>query len=239
MEALQVAVCEDQAAERETLLSILAECAVANVPTVFASGEDLLAAYRPGRFDLLLMDIYMDGMTGIQAVERVRQVDESIPVAFLTTSTDHAMESYRLSALMYLEKPVRREKIQEMLELARMKRDNGPALVVSRNGAAEKLPLADLLYLEQQGHMVYIHLRNGQTTVYDKLSALLPQLEGPSFFQSHKSYCVHLAHVARINTDLRCFVMANGKNIPIRRDLLGKAKRAWEDFLFAQARGSR
>ena len=134
MEPLRVAVCEDQTAERELLEDMLDRCAVGTAVTPFPSGEALLAAYHSGDFDLLLMDIYMGGISGIETVERVRQADETVPVAFLTSSPDHAMESYRLSALMYLEKPVRQEKLEEMLELARLKRDNIPALTIFRSG---------------------------------------------------------------------------------------------------------
>lgn len=182
MAALRVAVCEDQEEERERLLAMLAACSVENVPTAFASGEELLAEYRPDQFDLLLMDIYMGDMTGIETVERVRQMGESVPVAFLTTSADYTWESRRLSALMYLEKPVKWERLEETLKLARMKLDNRPTLVVYQGGEVENLPLEDILFLEQQGRQVCIVTRNsGTTTVYGKLSDLLPQLEGAPF----------------------------------------------------------
>lgn len=240
MAALRVGVCEDQEEEREQLLAMLAACSVENVSTAFTSGEELLAGYQPDQFDLLLMDIYMGGMTGIETVERMRQMGESVPVAFLTTSADYAWESRCLSALMYLEKPVTGERLEEMLKLARMKLDNRPTLVVYRGGEAKKLPLEDILFLEQQGRQVCIAMRNGgTTTIYGKLSDFLPQLEGAPFFQTHKSYYVHLAQVVKVDEALRCFVMAGGKNVPICRLLMGKAKRAWVDFLFAQTRGER
>lgn len=238
MEPLRVAVCEDQTAERELLEDMLDRCAVGTAVTPFPSGEALLVAYHPGDFDLLLMDIYMGGISGIETVERVRQADETVPVAFLTSSPDHAMESYRLSALMYLEKPVRQEKLEEMLELARLKRDNIPALTIFRSGEPERVPLGDILCLEQRGRQVQITLtRERSMWVYGKLAALLPQLEGPAFFRPHKSYCVHLSFVREIDRALRCFVLANGKNVPIRRDLQARARRAWEDFLFDRTRG--
>lgn len=222
MQPLQVAIYEDQAEERETLLTLLAQSAVPNVPTTFASGVQLLDVYHPRAFDLLLMDIYMDGMDGIRTVEQVRQMDKTVPVAFITTSTDHAMESYRLSALMYLEKPVQREKIEEMLQLARLKRDNAPSLAIYHRGKTNNLPLADILYLEQQARQVSIVLKDGQAiSIYEKLSSLLPQLESQPFFHSHKSYCVNLAYVMHIDTDLKCFVMENGENVPILRGRLG------------------
>ena len=55
--------------------------------TQFGSSEELLEAFRPGKFDLLLMDIYMDGMTGVEAVQKIREMDDAIPIAFTTTST--------------------------------------------------------------------------------------------------------------------------------------------------------
>lgn len=238
MEPLRVAVCEDRREEREALLAMLADCAEANDPAVFSSGEALLAAYRPGAFDLLLMDIYLDGITGVETVEQVRQMGDAVPVAFLTTSPDHTADGYRLSTLMYLKKPVDRGRLEEMLELARLKRDNAPALTVSRGGGTARLPLSRILCLEQQGRQVLISLQGGQTAaVYGKLTDLLPQLEARPFFRSHKSYLVHLAQVQRIDQELRCFVLADGENVPIRRDLMGKARRAWEDFLFARTRG--
>lgn len=86
--------------------------------------------------------------------------------------------------------------------------------------------------------MVNIHLKDGTVkTVYEKLSSIAKRLEGQPFFQTHKSFLVHLAFVGHIDTDLRCFVMTDGKNVPIRRELMGKAKRAWEDNLFARTRG--
>ena len=109
MEPLRLAICDDLPEEREALLALLEQAPIATVCAQFASSEELLEAFRPGVFDLLLMDIYMDGMTGVEAVRKIREMDETIPIAFTTTSTEHTLESYRLSVLKYLEKPVRQK----------------------------------------------------------------------------------------------------------------------------------
>lgn len=238
MGPLHIAICEDQPAERDILLALLEQDPTPCTATVFTSGEALLAAWEPHAFDLLLMDIYMDGMTGVEAVRRLRERGEALPVAFITSSADYALDSYRLSALKYMEKPVRPEDVAELLELAWLKKARAPALSVQWNGNSDRIPLSDILYLEQQGHVVRIHLRDGAVRqVYEKLSEAAVRLAGQPFFQTHKSFLVHLAHVERIDADLRCFVMADGKNIPIRRELMGRARRAWEDWLFAHTRG--
>lgn len=237
MEPLYIAICEDQPEEKAALLTLLADSPIPCLPTAFASGEELLAAWRPHTFDLLLMDIYMDGITGVETLKRLRDQGEDLPVAFITSSTDHALDSYRLSALKYIEKPVTARDVADILELARLKKAQVPALLVQWNRTEESIPLSQLLFLEQQGHVVQLYLKNGTTRpIYEKLSAVASRLEGHPFFQPHKSFLVHLPYVEHIDMELRCFVMSDGQNVPIRRDLMGKAKRAWEDYLFARTR---
>lgn len=238
MEPLRVAVCEDQTNESEELLALLSNCAVDCIPTVFTSAEALLEAWSPHAFDVLLMDIYMNGLSGIDAVQRLRDRGEDLPVAFITSSKDHALDSYRLSALKYIEKPVRPERVDEMLRLARLIKSNEPSLLVKRGRTQESIPVSRIVYLEQQGHVANIHLKDQSVvSTYEKVSTISSQLAGQPFFQPHKSFLVHMLFVQRVDADLRCFVMAGGDNVPIRRDLLSKARRAWEDYNFARNRG--
>ena len=240
MEPLRLAICDDLPEEREALLALLEQAPIATVCAQFASSEELLEAFRPGGFDLLLMDIYMDGMTGVEAVRKIREMDETIPIAFTTTSTEHTLESYRLSVLKYLEKPVRQKEINDLLRLVKLQRDSVPRLTVQQNGTVQKLPFSGLLYLEQKGHHVMISRKDGSIVqLYGKLSDLLPQLEEQPFFCPHKSYCVNLAFVRGINEEYQCYEMADGKNVPISRSNRSKAKRAYEDFLFARTRGEK
>ena len=238
MEPLRLAICDDLPEEREALLALLEQAPIATVCAQFASSEELLEAFRPGGFDLLLMDIYMDGMTGVEAVQKIREMDEAIPIAFTTTSTEHTLESYRLSVLKYLEKPVRQKDIDDLLRLVKLQKDSAPRLTIRQNGETQKLPLSELMVLEQQGHHVVLSLKGGSTIqLYGKLSDLLPQLEGQPFFCPHKSYCVNLAFVRGINEEYQCYDMADGKKVPISRSNRARARRAWEDFLFARTRG--
>ncbi len=237
MENLNIAICEDTPEEQEKLLSLLEQISIPTEVFVFKSGEELLSVYTRYDFDLILMDIYMDGINGVETVTKIREIDKDIPIAFITTSTDHTLESYRLNVLKYIEKPFRQDDIEAILELALMRKNNSPSLFVQRNGKTEKIPFPQILYLEQMKRQVYIYLKNGNTIqIYNKLSDIIPQTKDRNFLQTHKSFCVNLAFIRYINMDLKCFVMQNGKNVPIRRESIGKAKRAYEDFLFKKAR---
>ena len=238
MEPLTLALCDDRPEEREALLALLEQAPIPTACTQFGSGEELLEAFRPGAFDLVLMDIYLDGMTGVEAVQKIREMDESIPIAFITTSTEHALEGYRLSVVKYLEKPVRQKDVDDLLRLVQRQKGSAPTLTVRQDGAERAVPLSRLLYLEQQGHHVRLVFRDGGVLqLYGKLSSLLPQLEGQPFFCPHKSYCVNLAFVRGINEEYQCYKMSDGKNVPISRTNRKAAKKEFEDYLFAQTRG--
>ena len=167
---------------------------------------------------------------------RIREMDEEVPVAFITTSKDHALESYRLSALQYIEKPYQKKDIENILHLAQRIREDAPVLIIHWQRQEKRIRLAQILYLETREKKVLIHLRTGETEqVYEKLTNLLTQLEGYPFFYCHKSYCVNLAGVDYIDKELNCFMMQNGKNVPIRRGLIWEARRVLEQFLFSRA----
>lgn len=237
-EILRVAVCEDEIGQRDKLIRLLEESDTENTYCTFSSGEELLADFEPGKYDLILMDIYMDGeLSGVETVQRIREKDKEISVAFVTTSVDHALESYRLSAIKYIEKPYSKENIEETLHLAVLKKNDAPALFVQRNGVTQRVPLADILYMEQQMHKVFLCLKNEESfSVYGKLSELKGQLPENRFFVPHKSFVVNLSYVMDIDMNLRSFVMENRTNVPIRREFLTKAKTALEDFLFERTR---
>lgn len=110
-------------------------------------------------------------------------------MAFITSSIDHALDGYRLSALKYIEKPVTPKDVAEILDLARLKKVHAPSLAVQWNGNEDLIPLSKLLYLEQQGHVVHIHLKSGAIRhVYKKLSDMAGQLTGKPFSSPTRAF---------------------------------------------------
>ena len=109
---------------------------------------------------------------------------------------------------------------------------------MKRNKSMERLALSDIMYIEQRARQIFIHLKeNEEISCYEKLSELSDQLPAELFFLPHKSYAVNLSYVTRIDTSLKCFVMADETNIPIKRELSGKAKKALERYYFDHTRG--
>lgn len=238
-DVLKIAVCEDETAQRNRLLALLDESSIKNIYSVFENGEKLLNVFEQGKYDLILMDIYMDSeLTGVEVIRLIREKDKNIPVAFVTTSKEHTLESYRLSAIKYIEKPYSKESIEDTLYLALLKKQDVPSLLVQKNRSIQKIPFADIIYIEQQVHKIFICLNNTEDIyIYGKLSDLNEQLPEEQFFIPHKSFVVNLSFVRYIDTELKCFAMGNHTNVPIRRELLTKAKNTLENYLFDSTRG--
>lgn len=236
MEELQLALCEDDKEEQERLTRLLqAEPVPVNV-TAFDSGEAFLRDYRPGLFDMVFMDIYMGGISGVETVRRLRKQDPELPVAFITSSQDHALDGYRLKVAKYIEKPVTQEDMNDAVTFA-VRRRAQAAVEVTLQRKKLSLPVSRLSFVEQRAHYLLFWFDGGRVSqAKGKLDELEPQLAGFPFFRSHKSYLANLSHVAGIDLELLIFHMKEGQNVYIRRDCLKKAKGAWEDWLFVQAR---
>lgn len=237
MEELLIALCEDDTDEQKKLISLIQSGCVPAKTTVFDSGEALLGNDPSGCFDLVLMDIYMDGISGVEAARRIRNTDPEIPVAFVTTSKEHALDGYRLNVNRYLEKPVSQKAMDDVLLFALDRRENPPGITILVQGRPLSLPVRRLLYVEQKAHYLTFHLLDNKTIqAKGKLDELMPQLEAFPFFRCHKSYLANLAFVTGIDRELMVFHMRGGEKVYIRRENFKKARQAWELFLFEEAR---
>ena len=199
---LLIYLCDDEKASIRALTSLLANEHRVRVEA-FDAGTKLLAAIGKQMPDLVILDIFMKGLDGIAVLREIRAAAGDLPVALCSTSTEFAMDGYRLRAARYLEKPVSQEDIHELVTYARSAQRTRP---VFRLGKDETVPLADILYLEQQDHRIALHLVNGETKyAYGRLDRLEPL--GPALVRSHKSYLVNLDHVLAIDDELSVFRM--------------------------------
>ncbi len=237
METLRIALCEDDPDERQYLLSLIQSCAVAAQVSMFENGDAFLTGYQADQFDLILMDIYMSGISGVDVVRQIRISEKQVPIAFVTSSQDYALDGYRLHVSRYLEKPVSREAMEELLLFAKEQLSQQPGITLLSYGKPLIIPVRNLSYIEQNAHYLMFYLSGGQMIKSKgKLDDLMPQLDDPSFFRCHKSYLVNLAYVTGIDQEMMVFYMKEGNTVYIRRDLFKKAKNAWELWLYNMAR---
>ncbi|MCI8294557.1 MAG: response regulator transcription factor [Lachnospiraceae bacterium] len=121
MDHLKIAVCEDSFPDMDLLKKMVPDALTRlnlHMETdYFYSGEDLVGAVTGGTsYALLLLDIYMHALDGIQTAHRIRGLQPDVQIAFLTSSQGSMLEAFDLNALHYLVKPVSMEKLEECLD---------------------------------------------------------------------------------------------------------------------------
>jgi len=114
---LRIAIVDDDIRMYECLQTYFGELLGSSAElTYFKSGEDFLRAWQPDAFELIVLDIFMDKLTGMDVAREIRKTDSDVRIAFGTTSNEFASESYEVNACYYLHKPFDRERVKAMLD---------------------------------------------------------------------------------------------------------------------------
>jgi len=235
---LHIAVCDDEKTDRDILTKMIKKFTKNIQCSEFNSAKKLLDDFYPDKYDLIIMDICMADMSGIEAVAAIRKIDDNVLVAFSTASLDYTLESYRLGVIKYLEKPINIKPLRELLEFSLIKKKNSVCINIIANRIKYDIPVSKIIYIEQKSHNLLLYLNNGQTIqTKGRLDSFLDYLPNRLFFKSHKSYVVNLSYVKSINKELMVFNMYGGNNAYICRQNLSAAKMAYEKYLFESMRG--
>lgn len=158
---LRIAITDDLNSEREKLSSAIIapfEKVGLNVGNIdeYTSGEELLRQFSAGRYDLIFLDIYMGGMSGVETAKRIRALDKNVMLVFVTTSNEFASESYALRANFYLLKPIRSDSVRQLAETLAQQMQNRRSVAALPDGTV--IPLSSLVYTSCSGHYVNVYL---------------------------------------------------------------------------------
>lgn len=237
MSELSIAVCEDNKNEQINLLKILEKTDYEYKIDIFSSGEEFLNSFYACKYDLIFMDIYMSGMTGVDTVAKIRSIDKHVPIAFITTSLEHTMDGYIYHVNRYLPKPLKEDDVFEVLSLAIYEKKNLPSLHLKSGYSEYEIPYIRIRYIEQSGHNMLLHLTGGrEVNINYKISDVLNKLPAPPFLQCHKSYIVNLTHVKFVNKDLLMIEMSEGGTVYVRRNSMKDVEEQYKKYMFESTR---
>lgn len=215
---MSVIICDDLAEDRSCLQAAVQEygrrqsCQL-EVQTC-ASGEELLSRWSPNRWDLVLLDIFMDGLSGVETARRLRERDDKCEIVFVTSSQAHGVVSYDLRVLDYLVKPVSREALFNTLDwFVQLRWERLRTLKVLSEWEEIQILLREICFIEVQQHSVLIHVGKKVIRARRGITEIEREIESPDFFRCHRSYLVNLGHVRGI--DKNDFLMDNGLKAPI------------------------
>lgn len=216
---LRIAVVEDEQEYAQTILKYCRKYSALRqeetAADLFNNPVTFLDKYRGG-YDLILMDILMPEMNGMDCARRLRKRDENVMLCFVTNMAQYAIQGYEVGAVDFIIKPVNFAeftlKLDRMLRL--LKRQASPTVMVSTKNAMVNLDLRDLYFVEVYNHNLIYHTRRGDYEAYGKLSSLEEDSRFSRFIRVSPSHLVNCALVSSVLDD--CLIV-NEVRIPISR----------------------
>lgn len=213
----RVAVVDDQAEERANLNAFLerfaSERKLALTVSAFEDGESFLRACE-NSFEIVLMDIEMQGIDGMETARRLRERDERVCLLFVTYMANYAVQGYGVRALDFLVKPVSYENFSLKMERALVAADRArkKEIVVSTAEGDRRVPIDELYYVEVMNHTLIYHTKGGDLSVRGSIRDCEERLAPYDFARCNKSYLVNMNYVTEIR---RSEIRVGGALLPI------------------------
>lgn len=238
---MKIALVEDEPDELEFLKQMIQKhMPVTNTRSdiidKFYTGKEFLSGFKTGKYDLVLLDIYLEDITGIDIARKIRETDNNVAVVFCTNSNEFAKESYEVDARYYLLKPFSDKNIITIfarLNLYKNNQDNDQCITLPDG---QKILLRNIIYTEYFNHVITIYNKKGQNTKtrisHSKMEELLCCYQ--YFCCCSKGIIVNFYEVTEQEKNI--FNMSNGSVIPISRRKLKNVQDLYIKFNFQQIR---
>lgn len=225
----RIAICDDEQNQIEYITSIVASWSAheghgCEIRT-FASAEAFLFEYEEAKaYDILLLDVEMKNMNGIELAKRIRKDNNRAEIIFITSHFEFVGEGYEVDALHYLIKPISVEKLTQVLTKAAEKLSvEPPSVVISCEGETVKLYESDILYVESFLHYIVIHTKDNEYKIKENISVFENKVSDV-FYRIHRSYLVSLKYITRIS---RTSVNIGNTELPLSRGKYDNINRAF------------
>jgi two-component system response regulator AlgR len=208
---MKVLIVDDEPPARDRLRRLIEELEGCECVGEAGNGQEAIAVAARVTPDIVLMDIRMPGMDGVEAARHLGQLDQPPAVIFTTAYDEYALRAFEAQAAGYLLKPVRREKLADTLaRAARLTKPQLAALassVVSRQrrthlsvrarGELRLIPLEDVLFFLADQKYVTVRHRNGEELIEESLKSLEEEF-APDFVRIHRNALVAARHISSI-----------------------------------------
>lgn len=200
-----IAVVEDTAEERavaeEYLQRYSSQRRMALNCRSFESGERFLAEFHNDNdYDIVLLDIEMQGIDGLETARRLREQDDQLCLLFVTRMANYAVEGYSVRALDFLVKPVGYEIFCMKMDRAirAVEHSRKKDIMVPTAEGYQRIRIADLYYVEVMNHTLHYHTGSGVLSVRGSIRDCEERLAPYDFARCNKSYLVNMNHVTEI-----------------------------------------
>lgn len=225
---LNITICDDSIIDSNYVKELVInwstnrKCQV-NI-NVFPSAEAFLFHYEENKnYDVLLLDIEMGKMDGVTLARKIRKLNKSVQIIFITGYSDYVAEGYEVEALHYLMKPLKEEKLYDVLERALSKViQNEKSIILNLSDEIVRIPLHEIMYIDVDRNYITVHA-NQEYIIKKTLSEIEKELD-ERFFRIGRSAIVNLKFISRVTK--QDVFLSNGVVLQLPRGMYEALNRA-------------
>lgn len=238
---MQIAVVDDEQNYIEEIKCFCREYRAQGQDAVqvssFSNGQAFLDTFEAGLYQLVFMDIFMEGMNGVDTAQKMREKDHSCFLVFLTSSTDYMPDAFACHAFDYVVKPFNRQRIVQVLsDVQKHLPELPPYIEITSGRQTVPLLLSDIVSVVSAGHYLDICTQDG-THVRSRMTVdrFLQLANNDSrFLSANRGILVNADYIDELSKE--CCTMANGVKFPIRTRDSQCLESAMRQYHFAKLR---
>lgn len=225
-----IALCDDDSEQIKNLRRLISEWAESKPFAVniagYESGEQFLFEYPDNPCDLLLLDIEMNGINGMELAKKLRSAGDMLPIIFITGYSDYMADGYDVEALHYLLKPVETDKLFAVLDRYAARQGRSEEIILFTADGTCRTAAGSIAYIEAFGRKTAVHLRDKSILECNMSISEFENFSG--FIHCHRSYIVNLGQVGSITKNT--VILESGEEVPLSRRLYNEVNKSFIDF---------
>lgn len=236
---MKIAICDDNIQDLDNLTRLLeGYCRNQQIPielSAYTCSRELLADFDKIRFPLIFLDIYMKSPDGMQTAKLLRKKDTGFHLIFTTTSLEHPLQAFSVSATDYLIKPITYESLDvSMKKCQNLLNQTAHYLVVKDKKLVRNILIHDIFWTESRGRLTLLHLEDEIIETYLSYRELKKQAAGLPFLECIRGCLVNMNDIdAVLEHD---FLLKNKDKVPIRLRGTLAVKQSYYDYLWSRTR---
>lgn len=232
---MRIAICDDLKSDRvlleEYCIKYAEEKNINIEAEVFENADSLILSQNIFHYEMIFLDIFMKGISGVEAARILRNKGFDGTLVFTTTSSEFYADGFEVEAAHYLIKPIQYEMFCEAMRRLKLRMKDKKRMVKVTVGRSElQIPRNGIQYIEVYGHRTTLHTVKGEMVIAQSLAAIEKSLEGEPFIRCYRCYIINMDYVQKMNKDM--FIMKDGKEIPISRDRRTWMKKYYMNYIF-------
>ncbi len=198
---MKILVVDDEQLARARVIRMLITLGYKDIFEAI-NADEAIEKVRENELDLVLLDINMPGVSGIELGHELKYLKNSIAIIFQTAYEEHALEAFEIGAVGYLVKPFSIDQLSATLSrVVKQKESEGTYKLMSKNGEHYYLlKPEDIFYVKADLTEVMLRTSSGFSYSSQKISDLQTKLKGYGFIQIHRSYLINPDKIKEMST---------------------------------------